>query len=182
MAMAVDMKVLCHPSQSHWYPWEKDKQVIMMAGVVHLWCTLLCHWRLSYHTQLSAWVLRVSALHYSAGDWVSGGFRTVASARALCQPTSCGSEYFYNQCPQVRNLIRTERSLNRSERRLRGKQAKSNLNWQNSEYRGISNSPGFWIMKADYFRYMEIESLRYSQWVGIGLRESDGCRKWPEVE
>ena len=126
MAMAVDMKVLCHPSQSHWYPWEKDKQVIMMAGVVHLWCTLLCHWRLSYHTQLSAWVLRVSALHYSAGDWVSGGFRTVASARALRQPTSCGSEYFYNQCPQVRNLIGTECSLIEVNVGLRRKQAKSN--------------------------------------------------------
>ena len=44
-------------------------------------------------------VLRVSALHYSAGDQVAGGFRTVASARALCQPTSCGSEYLYNKCP-----------------------------------------------------------------------------------
>ena len=64
-------------------------------------------------------VLRVSALHYSAGDWVSGGLLTVASARALCQPTSCGSEYFYNQCPQVRNLIGTERSLNRSEYRVK---------------------------------------------------------------
>src|SRR5882724_1976908 len=66
------------------------------------------------------WImLRVSALHYSAGDQVAGGFRTVASARALCQPTSCGSEYFYNQCPRVRNLIGTERSLNRSERRVK---------------------------------------------------------------
>src|SRR5882724_10287257 len=45
------------------------------------------------------YVLRVSALHYSAGDWVSEGFWTVASAHALHQPTSCGSEYFYNQCP-----------------------------------------------------------------------------------
>src|SRR5882724_7508819 len=50
-------------------------------------------------------MLRVSALHYLAGDWVSGGFQTVASAHALHQPTSCGSEYFYNQCPQVPNLI-----------------------------------------------------------------------------
>jgi len=56
-------------------------------------------------------VLRVSALHYLAGDRVSEGFRTVASARALRQPTSCGSEYFYNQRPQVPNLIGTERSL-----------------------------------------------------------------------
>jgi len=64
-------------------------------------------------------LLRVSALHYSAGDWVSEGFQTVASARALCQPTSCRSKYFYNQCPQVWNLIRTERSLNRSEHRVK---------------------------------------------------------------
>src|SRR5882724_10514902 len=65
------------------------------------------------------WMLQVSALHYSAGDQVSEGFQTVASARALRQPTSCGSEYFYNQCPQVQNLIRTECSLNRSERRVK---------------------------------------------------------------
>ena len=64
-------------------------------------------------------VLRVSALHYSARDRVSGGFWTVASACALHQPTSCGSEYFYNQCPQVRNVIGTERSLNRSEHRVK---------------------------------------------------------------
>src|SRR5882724_2610576 len=64
-------------------------------------------------------VLQVSALHYSAGDWVSGGFQTVASAHALRQPTSCGSEYFYNQHPRVRNLIRTEHILNRSEHRVR---------------------------------------------------------------
>ena len=50
---------------------------------------------------------------------VSEGFRTVASARALRQPTSCGSEYFYNQRPQVQNLIGTEHSLNRSERRVK---------------------------------------------------------------
>jgi len=64
-------------------------------------------------------VLRVSALHYSARDQVSEGFQTVASARALRQPTSCGSEYFYNQCPQVLNLIGTEHSLNRSEHRVK---------------------------------------------------------------
>src|SRR5882724_9296761 len=34
-----------------------------------------------------------------------GGYRTVASAHALRQPTSCGSEYFYNQRPRVPNLI-----------------------------------------------------------------------------
>src|SRR5882724_6494137 len=64
-------------------------------------------------------MLRVSALHYSAGDWVLGGFRTVASACVLRQPTSCGSEYFYNQRPQVLNLIVTEHSLNRSECRVK---------------------------------------------------------------
>src|SRR5882724_10659569 len=66
-----------------------------------------------------SFLLRVSALHYLARDRVSKGFRTVASARVLCQPTSCRSEYFYNQCPQVWNLIGTEHSLNRSERRVK---------------------------------------------------------------
>jgi len=55
----------------------------------------------------------------------------VASAHVLRQPTSCGSEYFYDQCPQVPNLIGTEHSLNRSEHRVKMKQAKSNLNRQN---------------------------------------------------
>ena len=68
----------------------------------------------------------MSALHYLAGDCVLGGFRTVASARALCQPTSCRSKYFYNQRPQVRNLIGTERSLIEVSIGLRRKQAKSN--------------------------------------------------------
>src|SRR5882724_10513210 len=66
-------------------------------------------------------VLQVSALHYSARDWVLGGFWTVASAHALCQPTSCGSKYFYNQRPRVRNLIGTECSLNRGECRVKRK-------------------------------------------------------------
>ena len=35
-------------------------------------------------------VLRVSALHYSAGSWELEGFRTVASAHALHQPTIVG--------------------------------------------------------------------------------------------
>src|SRR5882724_4076899 len=48
----------------------------------------------------------------------SGGYRTVASAHALRQPTSCGSEYFYNQCPRVPNLIGIEHSLNRGEHRV----------------------------------------------------------------
>ena len=34
-----------------------------------------------------------------------GGYRTVASAHALRQPTSCRSKYFYNQRPWVPNLI-----------------------------------------------------------------------------
>src|SRR5882724_10276217 len=71
-------------------------------------------------------LLRVSALHYSARDRVSDGFRTVASARALRQPTSCRSEYFYNQRPQVWNLIGTEHSLIEVSVGLRRKQAKSN--------------------------------------------------------
>src|SRR5882724_9447142 len=50
---------------------------------------------------------------------VSEGFQTVASACVLRQPTSCGSEYFYNQRPQVWNLIGTECSLNRGERRVK---------------------------------------------------------------
>jgi len=35
-------------------------------------------------------LLWVSALHYSAGSWVSEGFWTVASAHVLCQPTIAG--------------------------------------------------------------------------------------------
>jgi len=34
--------------------------------------------------------------------WVSEGFQTMASACALHQPTICGFEYFYSQCPQFR--------------------------------------------------------------------------------
>src|SRR5882724_13522056 len=98
----------------------------------------------------------------------SEGFQTVASARALRQPTSCGSEYFYNQCPRVQNLIGTERSLIEVSIGLIRKQAKSNSVdiFRNTEV--FSNRPGFQIMKADYFRYMEIESQRYSQGAGIG--------------
>src|SRR5882724_6223859 len=38
---------------------------------------------------------------------------------SCAEPTSCGSKYFYNQCPRVQNLIRTECSLNISERRVK---------------------------------------------------------------
>ena len=101
----------------------------------------------------------------------------MASARALRQPTSYRSEYFYNQCPRVRNLIGTERSLIEVSVGLRRKQAKSNSvdRFRNTEV--FSDRPGFQIMKADYFWYMEIESQRYSQGAGIGLQESDGCQK-----
>src|SRR5882724_10231210 len=45
------------------------------------------------------------------------------SGFSLCTvPTYyCRSEYFYNQCPQVQNLIGTECSLNRSECRFESK-------------------------------------------------------------
>src|SRR5882724_10709101 len=76
-------------------------------------------WKLISGFPDSGNLLRVSALHYSAGDQVMEGFWTVTSAHALCQPTSCGSKYFYNQCPQVWNLIRIECSLNRSEHRVK---------------------------------------------------------------
>src|SRR5882724_8324779 len=82
-------------------------------------------WRFLMETRCHL-VLQVSALHYSAGDRVLGGFWTVASACALRQPNSCGSEYFYNQCPQVWNLIGTEHSLIEVSIGLRRKQAKSN--------------------------------------------------------
>src|SRR5882724_2395712 len=52
------------------------------------------------------------------------GFGGVSeSGFSLCAvPTYyCGSEYFYNQHPQVQNLIGTECSLNRSERRVKSK-------------------------------------------------------------
>src|SRR5882724_7641150 len=86
---------------------------------------MLTH-KTSSRSRCSNILLQVSALHYSAGDQVSGGFRTVASAHVLCQPNSCGSEYFYNQCPQVQNLIGTERSLIEVSVGLRRKQPKSN--------------------------------------------------------
>ena len=40
---------------------------------------------------------------------------------------------------------------------LRMKQAKSNSNGRNLEYRGISNRPGIGIMEVGYFQYMELE-------------------------
>src|SRR5882724_6899585 len=46
------------------------------------------------------------------------GLNFLSCHHLLCQPTSCGSKYFYNQCPQVPNLIGTEHSLNRSEHRV----------------------------------------------------------------
>jgi len=67
----------------------------------------------------------VSALHYSAREQVLEGFGAVAFSLALHQRYYCGSEYFYSQCPQVWNLIRTECSLNRGEHRVRIKKAKS---------------------------------------------------------
>src|SRR5882724_13109267 len=86
------------------------------------WYDWLAIAEFAYNDQVhTSTLLRVSALHYLAGAQVSEGFWTVASAHALCQPTSCGSEYFYNQCPQVRNLIGTEHSLNRSECRVKSK-------------------------------------------------------------
>jgi len=60
----------------------------------------------------------VSALHYSAGDQVSEGFRTVASARALHQPTIAGPNI---SRIVVHKLIGTEHSLNRSEHRVKSK-------------------------------------------------------------
>ena|SRR5882724_612516 len=52
------------------------------------------------------------------------GFRGVLDSgfSSCAAPTYyCGSEYFYNQHPQVRNLIGTEHSLNRSECRVKSK-------------------------------------------------------------
>jgi len=51
-------------------------------------------------------VLRVSALHYSAGDWVSEGFWTVASACVLNNLLAVGLSISNNQCPQVLELNR----------------------------------------------------------------------------
>ena len=91
--------------------------------------------------------LGVNALNYLTGSWE--GFWMLASAcvlhvRSECTallsqrlgyrgvsdsgfsscaaPTYyCGSEYFLNCCPQIWNLIGTEHSLNRSERRVKNK-------------------------------------------------------------
>jgi len=48
---------------------------------------------------------------------VFGGFQTVASAHALCQPTIVGLS-ISSQHPKVQNLIRIECILNRSEHRV----------------------------------------------------------------
>src|SRR5882724_3339109 len=112
------------------------KQFSRLAG--HIMCTLNMpaeiYASLLQAVQPNSWeyyacsnhasLLRVSALHYSGRDWVMEGFWTVASAHALCQPTSCGSKYLYSQCPQVQNLIGTEHSLNRSEHRFKSEASK----------------------------------------------------------
>src|SRR5882724_6701688 len=50
----------------------------------------------------------------------------------------CRSKYFYSQCPQVWNLIRTECSLNREEHRVKNK-ARVISNEQKSDYRSQSD-------------------------------------------
>jgi len=50
---------------------------------------MLTH-KTSSRSRCSNILLQVSALHYSAGDWVSEGFRTVASACALCNLLAVG--------------------------------------------------------------------------------------------
>ena len=54
-------------------------------------------------------------------SWKSGVGGVLDSGFSLCAaPTYyCGSEYFYNQCPRVQNLIRTEHSPNRHEHRVK---------------------------------------------------------------
>src|SRR5882724_5419225 len=56
-------------------------------------------------------------------SWKLGFGGVSDSGFSLCTvPTYyCGSDYFYNQHPQVQNLIRTEHSLNRSEHRVKSK-------------------------------------------------------------
>ena len=81
------------------------------------------HWLLVFSQDLGARslrgeLLRVSALHYSTGSWISEGVWTVASAHGTALTYYCTSEYFYNQCPQVQKLIRTEHSLDRYEHRV----------------------------------------------------------------
>jgi len=123
-------------------------------------------------------LLRVSALHYSAGDWVTEGFgqwlQLVCCANLLLRVW-----VFLELSSTSLNLIGTEHSLNRSEHRVRVKQAKSNLNGWNLEYRGFPIDLGFRIRSRIFPMYRYWKS-KYSQ-----CRESDygdGCRKWPEVE
>jgi len=59
-------------------------------------------------------------------DLVWVGFGQWLQAHALRQPTSCRSEYFYNQRPRSSELIGTEHSLNRVSIEFIMKQAKSN--------------------------------------------------------
>src|SRR5882724_4609821 len=62
------------------------------------------------------------------------------SSFSLCTvPTYyCGSEYFYNQHPQVQNLIGTECSLNRDEHRVIIKLESISNKWK-SEFRSQSD-------------------------------------------
>ena len=60
-------------------------------------------------------------------SWKSGFGGVLDSGFSLCAlPTYYHrSKYFYNQYPQVQNLIGTEHSLNIIEHRVKSKQAKS---------------------------------------------------------
>src|SRR5882724_2880043 len=65
----------------------------------------------------------VSSWHTTLLGWKSGVGGVSDSGFSSCTvPTYyCGSKYFYSQCPQVQNLIRTKCSLNRSEHRVKNK-------------------------------------------------------------
>ena len=73
--------------------------------------------------RLSSNVLSVTSECTALLSWKLGFGGVSDSGFSLCTaPTYyCGSEYFYNQHPQVWNLIGTEHSLNRSEHRVKSK-------------------------------------------------------------
>jgi len=74
------------------------------GGVKGKWVIL--GWSSEWPSSFS--LLRVSALHYSAGDRVQVGFGQWLQLVRCAQPTSAGRVFLY-QRPQVRNLIGTGR-------------------------------------------------------------------------
>src|SRR5882724_6154902 len=98
-------------SESFWDWTDWDSQYFKLGGGV-------------LHSNCSGWIWVVVTSECSALLGWKLGFGGVSdNGFSSCTvPTYyCGSKYFYNQHPQVWNLIRTECSLNSSEHRVESK-------------------------------------------------------------